>query len=62
MRRLIRLLMDTPLRRDKIVSAEEATSLDSYKGKNTDVKTRILLNVVLDATRGDLKAAEFLMK
>ena len=64
MKELIHLVLESP------VNSEDANlamingnySIMSLKGKNTDVRTRVLMAISLKAMSGDLKAAEFLMK
>ena len=61
---LIALVLESP------VNSEDANlalvngnySIQSFKGKNTDVRTRILLAMSMKAMAGDIKAAEFMMK
>lgn len=62
MKRLIRLALDSPLKDGKVHEIDGRTPLMSFKQKNTDVKTRMIISIAGDAMKGDHKAAEFLMK
>lgn len=65
MQRLIRMVLDTPINNTKkkaLVELAENMSLEDLKGKNTDVKTRIISVQALQACNGERGAAEFLMK
>ena len=60
---IVKLVLATPLRSgvpqeyiDGTVSMEEVSHM------NTDVQTRIISQMAYDAAKGDVKAAEFLMK
>lgn len=62
MRRLIRAALDSPIQDGKQYELDGKTAFSSYKKKNTDVKTRMILSIAVDAMKGDRQAAEFLMK
>lgn len=62
MKRLIRLALDSPLTDGKIFEIDGEKPIEFFKKRNTDVKTRMVLQVAVDAAKGDLKSAEFLMK
>lgn len=62
MKRLIRLALDSPLKEGRQYELDGRTPLASFKQKNTDVKTRMVISIATDAMKGDHKAAEFLMK
>ena len=62
MRRLIRAALDSPIHEGKQYELDGKRELDFYKKKNTDVKTRMILSIAVDAMKGDRQAAEFLMK
>lgn len=62
MKRLIRLALDSPLEDGMVFEVDGSKPLKYYKSRNTDVKTRMILQVAIDAAKGDLKSAEFLMK
>ena len=60
--RLIRLIMDSPLKHGKIYNVDGETPLKDFKNANTDLKTRMFMQIGLEAASGDIKAAEFMMK
>lgn len=64
MKDLIGMVMETPVNSSDARYAEinGRYSIESFKGKNTDVRTRILIAMSMKAMSGDIKAAEFLMK
>lgn len=59
--RLIRMVLSSPMYSDSdVFSVDGVTGLKDYKGKNTDVQTRIILQMALDAIKGDDKKAKLL--
>lgn len=64
MKELIRLTLESPVNSKEADLAQPNGfySIQSFKDKNTDVATRILIAMSLKAMSGDIKAAEFLMK
>lgn len=59
---LIRLILNSPLKGGKKYDVDRDTPLKEFKDLNTDLKTRIFLQIGLEAASGDIKAAEFMMK
>lgn len=59
---LIRTILDSPLKGGEMYEVDGSTPLKDFKDLNTDLKTRIFLQISLEAASGDIKAAEFLMK
>jgi len=61
---VVRLVLASPLKRDggEIVRADGEMSMEELSQRNTDVFTRIVAQMAYDAAKGDVKAAEFLMK
>lgn len=59
---LIQMILDSPIRRAPITDVDGVRDIASFKGMNTDVKTRILLQIATDAMKGDRQAAEFIFK
>lgn len=64
MKELIRLTLESPVNsKDADLAMPNGFySIQSFKDKNTDVATRILIAMSMKAMSGDIKAAEFLMK
>lgn len=62
MQNLINAVLDSPLETGPVKKVDGEASLKSFKGANTDVKTRIILQFALDASKGDDKKANFLFK
>lgn len=62
MKLLIRSIMDSPLKKGDIIDVDGDTPIEQIARQNTDVQTRMLLQIAAQATRGDIKAADFLMK
>lgn len=64
MRDLIGLVLESPINSSdaQLAEVDGNYSIQSFKNKNTDVRTRILFAISMKAMQGDIKAAEFLMK
>lgn len=62
MKMLIREILETPISEGRTYSIDDVHSVSELAKLNTDVRTRIILSVANDATRGDIKAAELLFK
>ena len=64
MKDLIALVLESPVNSEdaNLAMVNGNYSIQSFKGKNTDVRTRILLAMSMKAMAGDIKAAEFMMK
>lgn len=64
MQKLIRMFLDAPIAvdRDEIKELDEKTTIKELHKAETDVKTRIILQIGLDAMKGDRQCAEFLFK
>lgn len=63
LKEIIDLILDSPLKnKGDIVQADGVTSLESLSKCNTDVKTRIIMQMAKGAATGEVKHAEFLMK
>lgn len=62
MQRLIRMVLSSPMQSGMdIVEVDGVTGLKDYKGKNTDVQTRIILQLAIDSIKGDEKKAKLLL-
>lgn len=64
-KRLIRLVLDTPTltsSKGPVMELDGKTSLEDFKGKNAMAGTRMIINMTAQAINGNVKAAEFLMK
>lgn len=59
---LIQTIMNSPLKEGKVYEIDGETPLKEYRDANTDLKTRMFLQIGLEAAGGDIKAAEFIMK
>lgn len=59
---LIQEILDSPIKKSPIVEVDGFRDISSFKNANTDVKTRILLQIAMSAMKGDKASAEFLMK
>ena len=59
---LIQEILDSPIKKSPIVEVDGLRDISSFKNANTDVKTRILLQIAMSAMKGDKASAEFLMK
>lgn len=59
---IIRTIMESPVNGSEVIRADGKISIEKFKGKNTDVQTRMILQMALNAMRGDKASAEFLMK
>ena len=59
---LIQAILDSPIKKSATVKVDGLRDISAFKGANTDVKTRILLQITMDAMKGDRASAEFLMK
>ena len=64
LKELIALTLESPVNSEdaNLAMVNGNYSIQSFKGKNTDVQTRILIAMSMKAMSGDIKAAEFLMK
>ena len=64
LKELIALTLESPVNSEdaNLAMVNGNYSIQSFKGKNTDVRTRILIAMSMKAMSGDIKAAEFLMK
>lgn len=64
MKELIALTLESPVNSEdaNLAMVNGNYSIQSFKGKNTDVQTRIMIAMSMKAMSGDIKAAEFLMK
>lgn len=64
MKDLISAVLESPVNSQdaKLAMVNGNYSIQSFKDKNVDVRTRIMLAMSLKAMSGDIKAAEFLMK
>lgn len=59
---LIRMVMQTPLKDGPVAEVDGKMSIAALSKENLDVQTRIMLTMAGQASSGDVKAAEFLMK
>ena len=63
LKEIIDLILESPLKnKGDIVQADGVTSLEALSKCNTDVKTRIVMQMAKGAATGEVKHAEFLMK
>lgn len=63
MQRLIRTVLASPLSSNgEVLRVDGERSIESFKKKNTDVQTRIVINAALGAASGDAKARDFIFK
>ena len=62
MKMLIREILETPVNEGRVYSVDDVNSVAELAKLNTDVRTRIILAIANDASRGDTKAAEILFK
>ena len=63
MQRLIRMVLASPVNSDEEMQVVDGKkSIESFKKKNTDMQTRIIINTAVDAAKGDAKAREFIFK
>lgn len=62
MKMLIRELLEMPVSDGRVFGIDDVQSISELAKLNTDVRTRILISVANDAARGDIKAAELLLK
>ena len=62
MKELIHLVLESPLRDGEVVEADGEMSMETLSKKNTDVRTRIIMQMSFQASSGDPKSAEFLFK
>ena len=58
----VRAILELPVNDGRTFSVDDVKSASELSKLNTDIRTRILLAVANDASRGDIKAAEFLFK
>jgi hypothetical protein len=60
---IIRMVMSSPLKdKGEVVQADGNLSLESLSKCNTDVQTRIVMQIAKDAATGNTKSADFLAK
>jgi hypothetical protein len=60
---IVRLVLSSPLKRgEEIIRADGEMAMEELSEHNTDVQTRIVMQMAYDAAKGDVKAAEFLLK
>ena len=57
---LINAVLESPLKRGEVEEVDGARSLKSYETCNTTVMTRIVIQMALDAMKGDDKKAKLL--
>ena len=63
MQKLIRMIFDSPLsNKEELLEVDGERSIEDFKKANVDIKTRILLQITMDAMKGDRQCAEFLFK
>ena len=61
-KRLIRLVLDSPMKPGYAYAVDGVKSMKELSELNTDVKTRVILQIAKQAMQGDIKSAQFLMK
>lgn len=63
LKQIIELVLQSPLMdKGEVVQVDGELSLTALSKMNTDVQTRIIMQIAKDAATGDTKSAEFLMK
>lgn len=63
LKEIINLVLSSPLKdKGEITQVDGDMSLESLSKMNTDVQTRIVMQIAKDAATGEVKSAEFLMK
>lgn len=59
---IITMVLQSPIKEDTVVrKADGKTSMEVLSGSNTDVRTRIVVQMAYNACKGDTKAATWLM-
>ena len=60
---IISMVLQSPIRANTgMKKADGVTSMEELSQANTDVQTRIITQMAYNACRGDVKAAEFILK
>lgn len=60
---IIHMVLSSPLKdKGEVIQADGKMSLESLSKCNTDVATRIVMQIAKDAATGDTKSADFLAK
>lgn len=60
---IIAMVLQSPIRANAVVKkADGTTSMEELSNSNTDVQTRIITQMAYNACKGDVKAAEFVLK
>ena len=59
MRETLEVLLDMPLKAGKRVDVEDVQNFAKLKGKNITMQDAILITMMQNAMRGDVRAAEF---
>lgn len=59
---LIRTILNTPLKEGAVFEVDGDTPMSTIAKKNTDVQTRMFMQIAGQAISGDIKSAQFLMK
>ena len=63
LKEVINLVLNSPLKnKGEIVQVDGVISLEELSKSNTDVQTRIIMQMAKDAAIGEVRSAEFLMK
>lgn len=63
LKEIIKLVLQSPLKdKGEVIQADGEMSLEALSKSNTDVQTRIVMQMAKDAATGDVKSADFLMK
>lgn len=63
LKEIINLILQSPLKeKGEVIQANGDISLQTLSKENTDVQTRIILQMAKDAATGNVKSAEFLMR
>ena len=63
LKEIINLVLNSPLKdKGEITQADGMISLEALSKSNTDVQTRIIMQMAKDAATGEVRSAEFLMK
>ena len=63
LKEVINLILNSPLKnKGEIVQVDGEISLEELSRSNTDVQTRIIMQMAKDAATGEVRSAEFLMK
>lgn len=63
LKEVINLVLNSPLKnKGEVIQADGVISLEELSKSNTDVQTRIIMQMAKDAAIGEVRSAEFLMK